>query len=1688
MKRFFAMLLCMGMLFALVPWTAVMPVQAAKAGAAQPVETLSDMRELLEQTGREESSAQENVGGYGLFDLKVSGSVATVTYAAPEDATVMVAIYTEDGKQLKASGSGPVSAREKTVEVTLKGSIPRYFQAAAYLVRTSDLAPLCDAFRTSLYTQDMQTLLKSKVGDYPKDRVINLDDDDSTNFMVLQKGVVQAKSTETTNLFTTVDRANNRYVIENADKSVTGLQVGGHLVHLLADGSWIITKVATISVNGKTVTIQGEAPAMEDVFSHVKLENKGTVAQMEIDESTLGEGVTFKGITTPPPAARMMSLRSGGASDLFFETELGTQIPLAEFEIELKAEGEAGNVEGELTSTATVFVGFIVTNSFYEANGKSVAGKQIDCGIKFSAELEGKLTGKALELGDWTWKPIAGVSIGFEPFIGVEHSGSIKAEMKAVATTGLYHDPLAGSYCKTNTEPKVDANVEMDGELFLGLDLNPTFEVLEGALLDADVTAMVGLFFTGDMVGTAHGDLAQLPEDPNAEQPKQLHSCTECVDGEVFAGVKLGLEIEMLGMPVVQTAESELFWARKLSDFFVRLDSLAYPTYGLGTCPDRRFRVTVEALDDQGDPVSGGEVTATRRIDDLLQLPLAKEMGTTNANGIVSNYIPGGWYTFGVNGDADRDNYVKITGVGKVRIDGRNLLYAASEPGGSLEPLLEKIMDAGAVIASGKKGTIAWSMTQGGLLSITGTGELTEKLWSGTGVRPKVVSIGEGITAIQGALFAFEDIICVSLPGTLKTIGGGAFSYTDITSIQIPEGVTTIEQIAFQGCSNLTSVTLPDSLTTIGVGAFESCGSLNNVILPRSITRIESQTFYNCRSLSAISLGNRVTVIGASAFDGCTSLAKINLHNAVTEIGGTAFERCPLTEIELPESVQTLGGGVFWYCENLRSVRLPSGLRELPMNLFRGCKSLTEFNMPVDLQKIGNGSFRGCASLTSLYIPDTVTEIDESAFAECTGLWLVKLPSGLTTIGSLAFSDCNALQSISIPASVNKLGSYAFQNCVSLREITLPQTVTQIPMYLFDGCSGLASVRFLGQVTDIGGGAFRGCGFTEFTVPETVTQLGAAVFKDCEKLRSVRLPEAGLEQIPDDCFRNCASLISVNIPDGVTRLGTYAFSGCASLRQIVLPDGVKVLSQCLFEKCSSLEKVVMSQSVTTIGDGAFQYCTGMTSFDFPDAITDIARLAFRGSGLKTVNIPGSITVINDSVFEKCEDLKTVVLPLTLEQLEDNAFKWCASLESINIPAGIPEIPYGCFYGCTSLQSIYLPDGLTSIGSYAFVECKSLGSVRIPNTLLSFGSSAFTSCENLGSIYIPEGVTGIGSSAFEKCSSLTTVTIPRSVQSMGTFAFSSCKNLSTAYFEGDAPYAMVRGWFIGNEMTIYYPRNNATWTQEVRDSCEIEGIGHKLTWIPYDPPVAVAANAPVSRSVAPAEAEAVDNVAGGEYTQETISGKTVKTASYTDLIPGGNYLLLVVANAQATELLAPDNVLYFNQVTADKDGKLSHSYIQRTATEFSFVLLCGGPRQDLSGATVTFPAMRATSAEQAVNPVVELDGKQLIEGVDYCLEGDATYTKGGTYTCTIRGIYAYTGVLQCTYTVADYLLGDVDGNNVLNTDDAVYLLLHVMFGEKDYPVPSAMALNMDGKGGVTTDDAVYLLLHVMFGEKDYPLVG
>lgn len=1693
LKRVFAAVLSLIVVLTLLPVSAVVQVRAAEQTEPE-VEDLSDLGQLLAQASGQEqgTSPEEYPGGYDILELEVVKKVATVEYTALEDATVIVAIYTEDGLQMLASGNAPALAEETSVQVALTGSVPTYFRVAAYLVRTGDLSPLCESLESSRYTQDMQTLIKSTVKSYPADRVINLDGGDTTNFLVMQEGTVQIQSSETANRFVSIDRENKRYVIENADASVAGLQPGDTFVHVTAEGEWIIAKAETVAVEETTVTIQGAEVDIQEVFSHVKLEATGSVEDLEIDETTMGDNVKYLGITEldegtgkPPVATRSSS----------GEVEVTKKIKVMSFELDLEAKAESGNVSVTAESEMQIWLGIELEHQFYYVGDYTYTENRAVPALFVEGKLEGEITGAMFKLPEVKWYPMIGVEVGFEPAFCAELSGEAEASITARYTSQLYYDEAAKGLRRSAPALNVLADSDVDGELFFGIDLNPTVEVLEGILFDADVTAMVGLFFSGEAKGTKHGDVSQPPED--GERPDELHSCEDCIAGEIHAGVKLGFEVDVAGADLVATGEFQLMYY-KLADFYCcNTCTGVHATMGMGLCPERRFLVTAEALDAQGDPIPSRIVVATKDSEAL-------EMGTTNENGVVSNYIPSGSYTFGVFGVSKTTESVLITGAGKVRIDGSNLFFSPTDPGSAISPILEKVLDAGELVASGSCGEDAtWTITKGGLLEVRGTGAVTTADWKSQSVKPRVAIFHEGITELGDGLFSYESsLFSVSLPSTLQTIGGSTFYYTSITSVVIPNGVTKIGASAFGGCSDLVSVTFSDNLKELGDSAFYNCRSLDNVILPRGLTRVEDGTFSGCGALTEISVPNTVTVIGQRAFQSCQELSRITIYKQVTEIGDYAFYSTNLLNVQLEDTVRTLGSAAFAYCKNLQSIRLPSKMETIPNDLLSDCSSLLSISIPSTVTVIGARAFQGCAALTAVRIPDNVKEIENYAFSGCTNLETVSLPAQLEKLSERTFQECESLTAISIPHTVQQIEEGVFFGCKSLPSIGIPEGITKVSDQLFYGCTSLSSVDLPTTVTEIGNHAFYGCGFAELEIPGHINNLGWYAFANCANLESIVIPGT-ITQIPMYCFTECASLVSVDIPESVTQIGTAAFNECVSLRSIELPKNVDKIADFLFNGCIRLESVTVSQDVTDIGKAAFQYCASLTSFDIPETVTSIKSYAFYGSGLESVEIPEGVSALEDATFAKSENLHTAKLPSTVQTLDYDVFFGCVSLESVNIPQGIAEIPYRCFFDCASLKEIYLPDGLTSIGHYGFKGCTSLEDVRIPDSLQSFGDSAFSECSSLQEIYIPEGVTSIGDSAFIACESLSMVVIPKTVSYMGSFAFVGCDSMSVAYFEGDAPGALVRAWFAELEMTVYYPAGNATWTKEVMNSCETELITPKLTWVAYTPEVsqsAATANAAAMKAAAPAwveEAEAAEqadlqaqevmpvhnSVIGGSYTQEEIEGETVKTASFENLNPGQSYLMLAVANVEAAELLDPANLLYVTQVTADANGKVTQRYIQRTETELSFVMLCGAAEQDLKDATVTFPAMTAGEEEKAVSPIVEYNGKQLQEGVDYRIEGQASYTKAGTYTCTIRGIYNYIGTVECTYTVAEFLAGDMNGDGLVTDADAVYLLRYTLF-PASYPVTQDADFNGDGQ---TTDaDAVYLLRHTLF-PGNYPLV-
>ncbi len=63
-------------------------------------------------------------------------------------------------------------------------------------------------------------------------------------------------------------------------------------------------------------------------------------------------------------------------------------------------------------------------------------------------------------------------------------------------------------------------------------------------------------------------------------------------------------------------------------------------------------------------------------------------------------------------------------------------------------------------------------------------------------------------------------------------------------------------------------------------------------------------------------------------------------------------------------------------------------------------------------------------------------------------------------------------------------------------------------------------------------------------------------------------------------------------------------------------------------------------------------------------------------------------------------------------------------------------------------------------------------------------------------------------------------------------------------------------------------------------------------------------------------------------------------------------------------------------------------------------------------------------------------------------------------------------------------GDIDGNGIVDNNDAVYLLYASIFGTEEYPVSQDCDYNNNGI--IDEQDATYLLYHTLFGAEEYPL--
>ena len=532
------------------------------------------------------------------------------------------------------------------------------------------------------------------------------------------------------------------------------------------------------------------------------------------------------------------------------------------------------------------------------------------------------------------------------------------------------------------------------------------------------------------------------------------------------------------------------------------------------------------------------------------------------------------------------------------------------------------------------------------------------------------------------------------IPDGVKTIGKGAFRRnTKLTALTLPPSVTTIEDDAFEGCSNLReinlenvtrkansvfsgspiggryvegelfnfilwgkeaylttsndnvekNVTIPEyfdfeglkyTVTMIENGSFMDNTAIESVTVPETVRQIGDRAFSGCSNLKKVTLKDGLTAIGEDAFAGCSRLEAIRLPSTLESIGRTAFTETGLKSLDIPESVSEIGRNIVLNCRNLKSLSVSP--KNSTFDSRKNCNAIIRTESDVLLE--------GCSNTR---IPQGVIAIGPYAFAGMNGFKSMIIPSSVRYIFEEAFAF-SAIEKIDIPASVSLMYS-AFFGCGKIKSITVqdgnptyssPQNCNAIisngnesRVIEDEKVSELLDYFKLPHYMDISPGTLvQGCMNT--VIPESAVILGRNAFSFCDGIETIDIPE-GVSAVETNAFTHCSNLKEIHYPASAGYLGTLEF--CPNIERITVAEGNPHFDSR--EDCNAL--------ILSKGEN--------------EEMSDILI-----TGCRNTVIPNSVKAIATNAFAHVRGLKSAYIPESVICIERDAFLDCANLESVTI--------------------------------------------------------------------------------------------------------------------------------------------------------------------------------------------------------------------------------------------------------------------------------------------------------------------------------------------------------------------------------------------------------------------------------------
>lgn len=292
--------------------------------------------------------------------------------------------------------------------------------------------------------------------------------------------------------------------------------------------------------------------------------------------------------------------------------------------------------------------------------------------------------------------------------------------------------------------------------------------------------------------------------------------------------------------------------------------------------------------------------------------------------------------------------------------------------------------------------------------------------------------------------------------------------------------------------------------------------------------------------------------------------------------------------------------------------------------------------------------------------------------------------------------------------------------------------------------------------------------------------------------------EEGITRIGTSAFKECTLATSVSIAESVTDIGGWAFSYCESLTSVTIPSFIDSIYAYAFYECYGLESIICEAlRVPECGNNCFFGVD--TSIPVYVRFSVLSECKKRDPWNKFTNLQGTYVQEgtcgaegDNLTWKRSANILTIKGTGAMADWKtsrDTPWSGYAGLKKVIIEDGVTSVGSSAFWG-SDIESVTLGNSVAVIGDDPFGRCDKFESFTVSEENPYFSSengvlfnkdkTVLLQCPSgrKGAYTMPNSVVEIADAAFYRCDSLRSVVLGENLSIIGDSAFFECDSLAS----------------------------------------------------------------------------------------------------------------------------------------------------------------------------------------------------------------------------------------------------------------------------------------------------------------------